>query len=115
MEEIRAQKTQSEQALAAFTADRDKLTSEIRHGKQQRAQGQQDLARLTGELASRNRELAEVDGQLQSALREMADTQSQLADVRRRLADPSTSVRQARGVGSGEQGTTQPAAAPLPE
>src|SRR3954462_7975259 len=90
MEEINAQKAQSEQALAAFTADRDKLASEIRQGEQRRAQGQQALARLTGELASRNRELAAVDGRLQSALREMADTQSQLADVRRQLADPST-------------------------
>src|SRR4051794_7647490 len=48
MEEIRAQKAQSEQALAAFTADRGKLASEVRQGEQRRAQGRQDLARLTG-------------------------------------------------------------------
>jgi prefoldin subunit 5 len=115
MEEINQQQTQSEQAIAALTANRDKLASEIQQREQQRAHGLQDLAGVIEELASRNRELAGVSGKLQSVQQELADVQSKLADVRRQLAAPSISAQQPGGASSGEQGAIQSLGAPQAE
>src|SRR3954469_6627167 len=56
MEEVAQQRAQSEQALAALTASRDRFASET-----------QELAKLTEDMAARNRDLADVNGKLQSA------------------------------------------------
>ena len=61
---------------------------------QQRAQVQQALAKLTDEMAARNRELADVNGRLQSAQQELADLQSKLADIRQQLVAPPPSAQQ---------------------
>ena len=85
MEEVAQQRAQSEQALAALTATRDRFASETQELERRWAQAQQELAKLTEDMAARNRGLADVNGKLQSAWQELAETQSNLAAVRWQL------------------------------
>ena len=115
MEEVAQQRAQSEQALAALTASRDRFASETQELERRWAQTQQELAKLTEDMAARNRGLADVNGKLQSAWQELAETQSNLAAVRWQLVSPPALIQQPRGTSSEEREPAQSAPASEPE
>ena len=101
--------------MASLTTSRDQRRAEVRQVEQQRAQAQQELAKLTEDMAARNRGLADVNGKLQSAWQELAETQSNLAAVRWQLVSPPALTQQPRGTSSEEREPAQSAPASEPE
>ena len=53
--------------MASLTANLEQRGAEVRQVEQQRVQTQQELAKLTEDMAARNSDLAEVNERLQSA------------------------------------------------
>ncbi len=100
------QRADAEQRNVALASDRDKLASAIQESERKRAQTEQEITKLTEDMAARNKQLAELEGKLQSTRQELSETQSKLGDVRQQVVP---------GAGLGQSGgPSTPGANPVP-
>lgn len=86
-ERLTAERRQLEDVIASLTGTRDQLVAEQRR---QQEEAQSQLARTTGELASRTKALADLEARINATGQELIEAQRILGAARQQLAPPSS-------------------------
>ena len=76
-------------ASADAAATRDQMQADLQQTQQRQTNLQQQLAKLTDDVAARNKELAALETQRQSARQEIVDTQAKLRSLQQELTNRS--------------------------
>jgi septal ring factor EnvC (AmiA/AmiB activator) len=99
-------------ASADSAATRDQMQADLQQTQQRHTDLQQQLAKLTDDVAARNKELAVLESQRQSARQEIVDTQLKLQSLQQELAKRSAEAASEAPNAAGASSAATPAPGP---